>query len=223
MEKLRHKFKMNKNGFTLAEVLITLVIIGVVAAMTIPTLINNTKQKQYIVAWRKSYSSVAQALLLMKANGDTFDDVANSDFPMAQKISKYMVNVKLCDSGKFVEDGCGSNYKIYYLSGQKTSYDLGSFAGGQSCMILSNGTYLCLDANIVSFDINGATGPNTIGKDIFFALIDRTNFKLNPATGFRSGWGAADGILVSLTSGDGTCQTSDSGYGCSAWYLLHDK
>ena len=50
-----------KNGFTLAEVLITLGIIGVVAAMTIPTLIANTRSQQYRSRFKKTVSMLSQA------------------------------------------------------------------------------------------------------------------------------------------------------------------
>lgn len=46
-------------AFTLAEVLITLGIIGVVAALTIPALMNQTNDKEFIVAWKKAYSSIS--------------------------------------------------------------------------------------------------------------------------------------------------------------------
>ena len=45
-------------GFTLAEVLITLGIIGVVAAMTIPTLISNTNGAQFKTAYKKALSTL---------------------------------------------------------------------------------------------------------------------------------------------------------------------
>lgn len=47
-------------AFTLAEVLITLGIIGVVAAMTLPTVINNKRNKELETAFKKSYSMLAQ-------------------------------------------------------------------------------------------------------------------------------------------------------------------
>ncbi|MBQ3642196.1 type II secretion system protein [bacterium] len=53
---------MNKKGFTLAEVLITLVIIGVIAAMTVPTLMNNTQGQEYKAAYKKAISTLNQAL-----------------------------------------------------------------------------------------------------------------------------------------------------------------
>ena len=67
-----------KKGFTLAEVLITLGIIGVVAAMTIPTLISKSQQRQHVVAWRKAYSALAQGVRLMQADEATPEDFVTS-------------------------------------------------------------------------------------------------------------------------------------------------
>lgn len=64
-----------KNGFTLAEVLITLGIIGVVAAMTMPTLINQTNGTQYKAAFKKSLSAISQAVTLNVA----LDDISFAD------------------------------------------------------------------------------------------------------------------------------------------------
>ena len=52
---------MKKLGFTLAEVLITLVIIGVIAAMTVPTLMNNTNAQEFRSALKKAISVANQA------------------------------------------------------------------------------------------------------------------------------------------------------------------
>ncbi len=62
---------MRKNAFTLAEVLITLGIIGVVAAMTIPTLISNTNGAQFKTAYKKALSTLNQAVLMNIALEDT--------------------------------------------------------------------------------------------------------------------------------------------------------
>ncbi len=212
-----------KKGFTLAEVLIALVIIGIIAAITVPTVMNNINKKQYIVAWRKAYSDVANALLLIKANNDYFDLSANSEEEIINKLSKYMSNTKICSANNFDVEGCGTNYPIYKHSGSKYADNMGTIGGGARCMIITNGTLLCFDAMIGIFDVNGSRKPNTIGKDIFFALVDRTNYKLNPAKGHRWDWGPADGILQSYNAGNGTCQNSDNGDGCSVWYLYHDE
>ena len=67
---------MKRNGFTLAEVLITLAIIGVVAAMTIPTLMTNTTETQYKTGFKKAYSQLAKAAQMnVYQNGYGFGDV----------------------------------------------------------------------------------------------------------------------------------------------------
>lgn len=55
-----------KNAFTLAEVLITLGIIGIVASMTLPTLINNQRNKALQTALKKAYSRHSEAFMLVK-------------------------------------------------------------------------------------------------------------------------------------------------------------
>ncbi|DAA93072.1 TPA: hypothetical protein CPT93_05680, partial [Candidatus Gastranaerophilales bacterium HUM_7] len=57
-------------GFTLAEVLITLGIIGVVAAMTIPTLISNTNGAKFRSQFKKTLSTLNQAGLMSQAQYD---------------------------------------------------------------------------------------------------------------------------------------------------------
>ena len=64
-----------RNAFTLAEVLITLGIIGVVAAMTMPTLMNSTNGAQYKTAYKKALSVLSQAVVL---------NVALDDYDMSQ-------------------------------------------------------------------------------------------------------------------------------------------
>ena len=54
--------KKTFSAFTLAEVLITLGIIGVVAAMTMPTLMNQTNGAQYKAAYKKALSAISQGV-----------------------------------------------------------------------------------------------------------------------------------------------------------------
>ena len=62
--------RTKKFGFTLAEVLITLGIIGVVAAMTIPTLISNTNSAKFKSQYKKTLSTLNQAALMGTAQYD---------------------------------------------------------------------------------------------------------------------------------------------------------
>ena len=66
------------SGFTLAEVLITLGIIGVVAAMTMPTLINSTNGAQYKTAYKKALSVMSQAVAM---------NIALNDYDLSETIA----------------------------------------------------------------------------------------------------------------------------------------
>lgn len=63
-----------KKGFTLAEVLITLGVIGVVAAMTMPTLIQNHKRHEVETKLKKFYSTINQAIKLSEAENGTCNE-----------------------------------------------------------------------------------------------------------------------------------------------------
>ncbi len=97
-------------GFTLAEVLITLGIIGVVAAMTMPTLMNQTNGAQYKSAYKKALSALSQAVTLNVALDDyNFADVTaattlgESD-QNVYKMLKSRMNVARDEVGKAVSD-----------------------------------------------------------------------------------------------------------------------
>lgn len=92
-----------KYAFTLAEVLITLGIIGIVAAMTIPTLIANYKEKELITRNKQAYSLVTQALNRIKADSSSMvlTDTINPNGDSAKVIadlSKYFKGSKVNNS-----------------------------------------------------------------------------------------------------------------------------
>ena len=66
MNKIRQQKqnKAHKQGFTLAEALVTLVIIGVIAALTIPAILVNTEQHEYKSALKKALSALNQVIEL---------------------------------------------------------------------------------------------------------------------------------------------------------------
>ena len=72
------KKTIGMRGFTLAEVLITLGIIGVVAAMTMPTLINSTQGAQYKTAFKKSLTVLSQAVVM---------NIALNDYDLSQVVA----------------------------------------------------------------------------------------------------------------------------------------
>ena len=110
---------MRKSAFTLAEVLITLGIIGVVAAMTLPALVNNYKEKQLVTQTKKTYSNIENAIRLAQQDlgslGDNtiLFDVTQTHAQAAQKFSKYFNGAKVCENKN--QKGCSQYfYKIKY-------------------------------------------------------------------------------------------------------------
>ena len=84
-----------KNAFTLAEVLITLGIIGVVAAMTMPTLMNQTNGAKFRTAYKKALSAISQAVTLNVALeewnfADATETATNSEMSIYSMLKKRM-------------------------------------------------------------------------------------------------------------------------------------
>ena len=74
-----------KNGFTLAEVLITLGIIGIVAAMTMPTLIENYQKKVLETQYKSTVSVLSQGFKnwaenddIINYNNNTYNNIPNT-------------------------------------------------------------------------------------------------------------------------------------------------
>lgn len=93
---------MRKLGFTLAEVLITLVIIGVIAAMTVPTLMNNTNAQEFRSALKKAISGANQALTLHYA----LEGLGAQDYAQASDLVKdvFKKRMNVIDAGTFNTD-----------------------------------------------------------------------------------------------------------------------
>ena len=121
-----------KNGFTLAEVLITLAIIGVVAALAIPSIIANNRKKEFETGFAKAYRTVTQAIMLSQAeNGELTDwgwDTATDNTKKAAFAETYILPyfnvVKNC---KFeANKGCFASGNAQYLkTGNGVNYDAG--------------------------------------------------------------------------------------------------
>lgn len=80
-----------ENGFTLAEVLITLGIIGVVAAMTIPTLMTHLNHIKLQSQFKEGYSLLAQAVKMYNED----EEADHSRFIQAKEFSKYFKGATL--------------------------------------------------------------------------------------------------------------------------------
>ena len=171
-----HFNDIRRVAFTLAEVLITLGIIGVVAAMTMPSLITNYQKKQTVTQLKKVYSELAQAAEMAKLEyGDPslWDySISGSDF-----FKKYLLSY-IEISNTTVGTARQHGVKYYGVSGAEEKYlinlydnaDIITLPSGAQ-IFAANTIIATSDPNIKRkdfvVDLNGFKRPNKFGRDLF--------------------------------------------------------
>ena len=173
------KYKNNK-GFTLAEVLVTLGIIGVVSAMTIPTLVKNHQRTVYVTQLHKVYNELNQAvegyttsrnaINLMEAgvrNQDKVADFVQAEYKTARVCSE---TATPCFASSYeTMDGSDLSTDVFNPS-EKEGYCF-STPSGYSMSLAFSGNIL-----LIFTDVNGSQGPNIAGRDFFnLAVSNRRN------------------------------------------------
>lgn len=221
-------------GFTLAEVLITLSIIGIIAALTIPTLIQNTQDNEFKVAWKKDFSLLSQVSQTLANENTSFINLFKDHDHFRDAFLNNMHFIKKCNDGAPTGvDGCWVSH-WYKLSGDEfTDYNLSGWSRG----ILSDGTSMAFllgddscnwSMNIpngnscgeIIIDVNGAKNPNKIGKDIYTVIIS-SDGKVVPA-GTNGDWTMNGGSGNTWNVCDLKINALSSGWRCSADYLIEN-
>lgn len=183
-----NKYKKS-SAFTLAEVLVTLMIIGVIASMTIPGLKRNAEMQENVALLRKAYSSLRQATSVLEGQyGDfkrwRFKDSSNDEVNRMVKYYTSVMNVsRVCEANK---NGCWTQTKN--LSGTKVgnSYGIGTniatFSTTDGMNFSLDGTGDASGINSASapsgslgfyVDVNGDKKPNQLGVDVFFFVMTK--------------------------------------------------
>ena len=180
-----------KSGFTLAEVLITLGVIGVVAAMTIPTVINKHKAKVLENQFKQTQSIISQVLEQIKydtglnsiydyysVNNNMTSELKNEFYKhikSPQKLTKYPKYLTYDGSQEYTS----SNTTQYTITGM-IRHDITLNNGATLNVYWAGG----LDGRGINIpcDINGAKGPNRVGYDMFIFYINSSNDKLSGKT-----------------------------------------
>ena len=178
-------------GFTLAEVLITLGIIGVVAALTIPTLMTNYKKKQYYTQFMKARSALENAIKLYEDEHGILYDSKAREYLTGEKVkdlAAYFPGAQLVTDDNY-EDMLSGYNKIkvsYNYDGSERDIDASSmydvlFVGPERGFITNDGMLYFMNKNdgFVGWggyvDINGPnSGPNTYGRDIFVFYLNKS-------------------------------------------------
>ena len=154
---------MKKHGFTLAEVLITLAIIGVVATLTLPSLISNTAEQQAVTAYRKAINTLNEAGQMNVAvdgfdysqlsNGgsgvgsDTQDALGNAETSLWGILAnRAQIDVAASEAGG-IPGRCDGLDQIFFRDGTVLCYTPNQTAGND-------------DTTEGWIDTNGRKGPN---------------------------------------------------------------
>jgi len=210
-----------KKGFTLAEVLITLLIIGVIASIVVPGIISNTNEAEHTAGLKKTYADLSNAIKMIQANNGgsvNFGDL-RGDFCSVMSCIKIDTNVNTF--------GSATNYK-WYKGGNLTSWAGNSDSNPSA--VLNNGSFVTFitgdypacggygvnECGWIYTDLNGKKGPNMFGKDLNRFWISRPNLN-GPYIILPFGTqGDNYAPLTSCTAGSITNGTSE---GCTAWRL----
>lgn len=220
---------MIRRGFTLAEVLITLGVIGIVAAMTMPTLLVQNRERENTAKLQKIYSTMTQAYTRAVAEQGTpefWDLIGQNDPTGAANIKDILMpyfNVKPA-----ADDQIWKNANTRLLDNSATGPNIGAGAGQKYS------TFAILDGMSIAFvvenkdckgefgesdalksvcatfivDVNGRTNPNQFGFDIFQFYI--TKYGLQP-------YGNQSDTTYPF---EDSCQLGSDGYGCAAWVIF---
>lgn len=159
---------MKNIGFTLAEVLITLGIIGIVAVLLVPSIIENTQKRVALNRYKVFYRDFTNAVeMFMQDNSiSSFSEtpLADKELSLSER-REYFVNnfLKKYLSGsdgefptiseKFMTNGGVSTIKPYYITSKGVAVGFGDSMWDSLFTVY--------------FDINGQKGPNKIGTDAF--------------------------------------------------------
>ncbi len=222
------KIIFKKTGFTLAEVLVTLTVIGVVAALTIPVMLSSTNDVQLRSKWKKVYQDISNGMqMFVTKKGANLNGLFASVDDERDQLASFLHYTKTCDAGTAVgTNGCFPA-DLKYLNRQSTGWDLVTM----SRAVLNNGVNIAfgqrtVDCSFTDFsltnicgeiyvDVNGAaTGPNTLGRDIYeMYLFADGSVKPRGSTGDNP---ITDPAVSCI---EGSTVATNYGWGCGRKYL----
>jgi len=180
-----------KKGFTLAEVLITLGVIGIVAQMTIPTLVNNVRQAVLKSQLKEAYSILLAAGAAIKnENGGSYEGLCTSDGTTTNLAANDCIINAFRDKLKYVKEcaagstqGVGNCWPTAQYRYNTTYDEMDYDAYNRKGLVLNNGMsftgfYVDKTCNTmwagytvgicggIHVDLNGFSPPNMLGKDV---------------------------------------------------------
>lgn len=169
---------MKKHGFTLAEVLITLSIIGVVATMTLPALMTNTQEQQAFTGLKKGINTITEAAQMSNAV-DGWDFASANTTPSTIDAGKTTLDNEISFTGLLYR-----RTSIDLAKGVAIPTDIKSTLAGDTAVYFKDGSAIYYNAAtvpataenaklqddnlplgyVVYYDTNGLKGPNILSN-----------------------------------------------------------
>lgn len=167
---------MKKNGFTLAEVLITLAIIGVVATLTLPALMTNTAEQQAKTAFKKGINTMTEAVQMNQAiegfdygalsSNSTSDEDSRSLYGILAKrtnIDYAKTNDQDSADVKDVKAQVTANYAVFLRDGAAVIFNpAGTLKTVEAVKKLEDDGLI--HGVPIIYDTNGIKGPNILSN-----------------------------------------------------------
>lgn len=205
-----------KTGFTMAEVLITLGVLGIVMALTFPTLLGNYQEKEQIARLKQAYSLIDNAFRLAAEEYGTVDtwgtDADTRRLRAMEILPKYLKTAKVCP--KNVKGCMGKSYKTLAKEtvGGNTNQNVD---GAYESILLANGISIWFNTlgqdctqnlqqwkkddsqNKASWlkgcfsiyvDTNGPASPNTSSLDLFLFYVVQDGIIPAGTASTNNGW-----------------------------------
>ena len=209
--------------------LITLVIIGVIAALTIPNLLQKYQEQATVKKVQKFYSNLSNAYLLATRENGSIDGWGLTGFNIESGKKIYEILFKpyfkiAKDCGGYNTDKCFSNSTKWLnntAGGGQTDLDIYKITldDGSSVAWISEGTAEYAERRLISirYDVNGIKGPNQWGKDFFeFSIV--SDMQRPQPYGFPPNIGGGTRYNFN-TYCQKNSDTNYSGRGCAAWVI----
>lgn len=213
-------------SFTLAEVLITLGIIGIVAAMTLPTLVGKYQKVETATKLKKAYTILQEAT---KRSEVSNGELKYWDFSLSSN-SFYTTYYKphLSSVKEFINTAPPLEVTYSCLKGS-CSGEYGSYSSpAVPKILLSDGTLIAFDPTvsaqrIILVDVNGYKKPNKWGRDMF-AFSLQSDIGLVPYGYGGIAWGSFgseyDRDLIINSNNDRACNKQKDGVWCAALIMM---
>ena len=220
---------MQKHAFTLSETLITLGIIGVVASMTLPSLVQKKHEKEWVVAYLRVYSLLETAYsssiqeygtvenwegcgFYRNTNNEITRINADKNTIYKNMIKPYFKINKDITGLSWDQDGCMPRRGLTLDKTQEFF-----FTGRDAQIRLPSGECILLDQTLnahFTVDLNGQKEPNILGKDIFLFSFDAKKTGRNKP-GYNEIWWTDRAEYCDIRSGNGWM----AGISCGFWIL----